>query len=46
VALKQETDINPIALQYLNRLSDWLFMVARAANAHAGVEDVTWQNDA
>jgi cob(I)alamin adenosyltransferase len=27
---------------YLNRLSDWLFALARAANAVAGVEDVKW----
>jgi len=29
-------------LIYLNRLSDWLFSLARAANAVAGVEDVKW----
>lgn len=29
-------------LVYLNRLSDWLFSLARAANAVAGVEDVKW----
>ena len=27
---------------YLNRLSDWLFALSRAANAQAGVEDVKW----
>ena len=27
---------------YLNRLSDWLFALARAANAVSGVEDVKW----
>jgi len=27
---------------YLNRLSDWLFALARAANAVDGVEDVKW----
>jgi cob(I)alamin adenosyltransferase len=27
---------------YLNRLSDWLFALARAANAQAGFEDVKW----
>jgi cob(I)alamin adenosyltransferase len=27
---------------YLNRLSDWLFALARAANAQGGVEDVKW----
>jgi len=27
---------------YLNRLSDWLFVLARTANAEAGVPDVPW----
>jgi cob(I)alamin adenosyltransferase len=27
---------------YLNRLSDWLFALSRAANAQAGIEDVKW----
>jgi len=29
-------------LTYLNRLSDWLFVQARAANAQAGVADIPW----
>lgn len=28
---------------YINRLSDYLFVLARASNKRAGVEDVTWQ---
>jgi len=28
---------------FLNRLSDWLFVAARAANAAAGIEDVPWR---
>jgi cob(I)alamin adenosyltransferase len=35
-------DINPEALIYINRLSDWLFTVARVANAQSGIEDPTW----
>lgn len=34
-------DVNPIAVRYLNRLSDLLFILARAANADRG--DVLWQ---
>lgn len=30
------------AIRYLNRLSDWLFMLARAANHRAGVADIPW----
>lgn len=33
--------LNPLALAYLNRLSDWLFVAARVANADAG-GDVLW----
>jgi cob(I)alamin adenosyltransferase len=29
-------------VEYLNRLSDWLFVHSRAANQSAGVEDVPW----
>lgn len=31
------------AIPYLNRLSDLLFVLARAANQAAGIADVTWQ---
>jgi cob(I)alamin adenosyltransferase len=31
-----------IIVTYLNRLSDWLFVQARAANHRAGVSDVPW----
>jgi len=30
-------------LQYLNRLSDLLFVLARVANSRAGGSDVTWK---
>jgi cob(I)alamin adenosyltransferase len=35
--------VDPRGLIYLNRLSDWLFMAARAANAAAGRADVPWR---
>jgi cob(I)alamin adenosyltransferase len=37
----RERPVNPVALRYLNRLSDLLFILARAANA--GGEDVLWR---
>ena len=35
-------DVDPIAIVYLNRLSDLLFVMARAANHQAGRPDVEW----
>jgi cob(I)alamin adenosyltransferase len=35
----------PLALVYLNRLSDWLFVMARQANHIGGVTDVIWKRD-
>ena len=42
VALARRQKISPAIVQYLNRLSDLLFVLARAANARAGRPDVTW----
>lgn len=42
VALHVREHVRPVILQYMNRLSDLLFMKARAANAAAGVEDITY----
>ena len=33
----------PSHIEYLNRLSDFLFVLCRALNRHAGVGDVMWQ---
>jgi len=41
VALGQADPVNPAALAYINRLSDYLFVLARAINA-AGAGDVLW----
>ncbi len=42
VALARVQPISPAIVQYLNRLSDLLFVLARAANAEARRPDVTW----
>jgi cob(I)alamin adenosyltransferase len=42
VALAELEPVPPAAVVYLNRLSDFLFTAARAANAAAGVRDVPW----
>ncbi len=42
VSLAHEEPINEYVLSYINRLSDLLFVMARVANAQAGVQDVPW----
>ena len=42
VALAQAEPVNPAALAFVNRLSDYLFVLARAVNAD-GTGDVLWQ---
>lgn len=41
-ALAAQAPVNPAALAFVNRLSDYLFVLARALNA-AGAGDVLWQ---
>lgn len=43
VALAKETPVNVSARQYLNRLSDLLFVLARVINRASGEGDVLWQ---
>jgi cob(I)alamin adenosyltransferase len=38
-----EYDVNPLVAVYLNRLSDLLFILARAANALAGADEPLWK---
>jgi cob(I)alamin adenosyltransferase len=38
-----ERDVNPLTLVYLNRLSDLLFILARAANEADGHEEPLWK---
>ena len=38
-----EADVNPLARVYLNRMSDLLFIFARAANALAGRDEPLWR---
>jgi cob(I)alamin adenosyltransferase len=42
VRLSHESEVPPLFLTYLNRLSDLLFTLARLANHRAGTGDVTW----
>ena len=42
IHLQRETELPPIVIVYLNRLSDLLFVLARVANRRAGAGEVTW----
>ena len=42
VHLGHAEPITPQAIRWINRLSDLLFAMSRAANHAAGVEDVPW----
>jgi cob(I)alamin adenosyltransferase len=44
-SLGKQAGINPASLQYLNRLSDLLFVMARCLNKQAGEPDVFWQHE-
>jgi cob(I)alamin adenosyltransferase len=39
----EEVGVNPLVLVYLNRLSDFLFIAARSANAAAGRDEPLWK---
>lgn len=45
IALSRESYVSPIVLKYINRLSDFLFILARAYNYAAGLEDYIWHKD-
>jgi cob(I)alamin adenosyltransferase len=43
LAAREQHDLNPLAVVYLNRLSDLLFILARAANSLAGRDEPLWK---
>lgn len=44
IRLSRESNLNALSLQYLNRLSDLLFVACRVLNRAAGVQDIFWQH--
>ncbi|MBK8500524.1 MAG: cob(I)yrinic acid a,c-diamide adenosyltransferase [Flavobacteriales bacterium] len=46
VQLARETDIDPLVIRYLNRLSDLLFVLARHLGHLHGVADTPWRPSA
>ncbi|PPC94812.1 MAG: ATP:cob(I)alamin adenosyltransferase [Methylotenera sp.] len=45
ITLNRTEPVTAISLQYLNRLSDLLFVMCRTINQVAGVSDVLWNNE-
>lgn len=45
VALGRKEAVNEAARQYLNRLSDLMFVLGRVLNRHAGRGDVQWRHE-
>lgn len=43
VSLGQEDSLNPLSRQYLNRLSDLLFVLARVLARREGAREILWQ---
>ena len=45
VALSQKEKINNLYIQYLNRLSDYLFVLARTILKDTNAQEIEWQKD-
>lgn len=43
IALDNESPVDPLVIQYLNRLSDYLFVLSRKMTQELGVEEVAWK---
>jgi cob(I)alamin adenosyltransferase len=42
--LKTKADVDPIILQYINRLSDYFFLFSRKQNFIHHINEITWNN--
>ena len=42
VALREQVDVSPVILTYMNRLSDFLFVAARLDNARQNRPEIPW----
>jgi cob(I)alamin adenosyltransferase len=45
VRLRESTAVEADHIIFLNRLSDWLFLLARIFNQQLGIRDITWSKD-
>lgn len=44
VQLDEYSPVDPLILQYINRLSDWLFVFSRWINFSQNIEEVLWES--
>ncbi len=42
ITLAADTTVDPVVIAYINRLSDYLFVLARALNYNSGSEEIFW----
>ena len=45
VKLSEEISIEDNLIKYINRLSDYFFVLARKTSADLGIEDHIWKSD-
>ncbi|RRA97754.1 cob(I)yrinic acid a,c-diamide adenosyltransferase [Larkinella rosea] len=43
IALNDVEPVDPLVIQYLNRLSDYLFVLSRKMTQELGAEEITWK---
>ncbi len=43
IGLNEHSPVDPLVIQYLNRLSDYLFMLSRKMTQELGSEEVAWK---
>ncbi len=43
IRLSEEEEVNPMVIKYLNRLSDYLFVLSRKMTQELGSEEITWK---
>lgn len=44
IALGKETEVSPTVVAFVNRLSDFFFVLARLINKKNGITEISWQN--
>jgi len=44
ISLHKTEPVSSQVLKYMNRLSDYLFIMARVINQEAGKQDIYWQS--